>query len=141
MKIFEGTDSVVDVDWYVEDNQKKAVFEVDKEKASRNGISSEDIARTLRILLAGSPVGLAHVEKDKEPVELVLRAPLPERAGIESLKEIGIATPGGGQVNISELVDVRETFEDKTIYGKNLKRVVYDRGRRREEEARLRYSE
>jgi multidrug efflux pump subunit AcrB len=125
MKIFEGTDSVVDVDWYVEDNQKKAVFEVDKEKASRNGISSEDIARTLRILLTGSPVGLAHVEKDKEPVELVLRAPLPERAGIESLKEIGIATPGGGQVNISELVDVRETFEDKTIYGKNLKRVVY----------------
>ncbi|HSC33713.1 MAG TPA: efflux RND transporter permease subunit [Thermodesulfobacteriota bacterium] len=125
MKIFEGTESVVDVDWYVEDDQKKAVFEVNKEKASRNGISSEDIARTLRILLAGSPVGLAHAERDKEPVELVLRAPLPERAGIESLKEIGVTTPEGGHVNISELVDVRETFEDKTIYGKNLKRVVY----------------
>jgi multidrug efflux pump subunit AcrB len=125
MKIFEGTESVVDVDWYVEDDQKKAVFEVDKEKASRNGISSEDIARTLRILLAGSPVGLAHAEKDKEPVELILRAPLPDRAGIESLKEIGITTPEGGQVSVSELVDVRETFEDKTIYSKNLKRVVY----------------
>ena len=125
MKIFEGTESVVDVDWYVEDDQKKAVFEVNKEKASRNGISSEDIARTLRILLAGSPVGLAHAERDKEPVELILRAPLPDRAGIESLKEIGVTTPEGGHVNISELVDVRETFEDKTIYGKNLKRVVY----------------
>lgn len=125
MKIFEGTEGVVDVDWYVEDDQKKAVFEVDKEKASRNGINSEDIARTLRILLAGSPVGLAHAEKDKEPVELILRAPLPDRAGIENLKEIGITTPEGGQVSISELVDVRETFEDKTIYGKNLKRVVY----------------
>ncbi len=125
MKIFEGTESVVDVDWYVEDDQKKAVFEVNKEKASRNGISSEDIARTLRILLAGSPVGLAHAERDKEPVELVLRAPLPERAGIESLKEIGVTTPEGGQVSVSELVEVRETFEDKTIYSKNLKRVVY----------------
>jgi multidrug efflux pump subunit AcrB len=125
MKIFEGTEGVVDVDWYVEDDQKKAVFEVDRDKASRNGISSEDIAKTLRILLSGSPAGLAHVEKDKEPVELFLRAPLSERAGIESLKEIGVMTPEGGQVSISELADVRETFEDKTVYGKNLKRVVY----------------
>lgn len=125
MDIFEGTESVVDVDWYVEDDQKKAVFEVDKEKAARNGISTEEIAKTLRILLSGAPAGLAHVERDKEPVDLFLRAPLPDRAGIESLKDISLITPEGGQVSVAELVNVRETVEDKTIYGKNLKRVVY----------------
>ncbi len=128
MKIFEGTEGVVDVDWYVEDDQKKAVFEVDREKAAQNGISPEDIAKTIRILLSGSPVGLAHVEKDKEAVELELRAPLSERAGVESLKEIAVISPEGNRVNLSELVNVRETVEDKTIYGKNLKRVVYVTG-------------
>jgi multidrug efflux pump subunit AcrB len=125
MNIFEGTEGVVDVDWYVEDDQKKAVFEVDKEKAARNGISPDEIAETVRMLLSGAPAGLAHVERDKEPVDIFLRAPLPERAGVESLKGISLMTPEGGQVSVAELVNVRETLEDKTIYGKNLKRVVY----------------
>jgi len=126
--IFEKTEGVVDVDWYVEDNQKKIVFDVDTEKAAYNGISAEDVAKTLRMLLAGSRVGLAHVERDKEPVELVLRAPLPERSGADSLKEIALISPEGNRVNLSELVRVNETVEDKTIYGKNLKRVVYVTG-------------
>jgi multidrug efflux pump subunit AcrB len=125
MKIFEDTEGVVDVDWYVEDDQKKTVFEVDREKAALNGISSEDIAKTLHILLSGSTIGLAHVDKDKEPVELFMRAPLPERADIGSLKEIAVLTPAGDRVSLSELVKVKHTVEDKTIYGKNLKRVVY----------------
>jgi multidrug efflux pump subunit AcrB len=126
--IFENTEGVVDVDWYVEDDQKKIVFDVDTEKAAYNGISAEDVAKTLRMLLAGSRVGLTHVERDKEPVELVLRAPLPERSGADSLKEIALISPEGNKVNLSELVNVNETVEDKTIYGKNLKRVVYVTG-------------
>ncbi len=126
--IFEGTEGVVDVDWYVEDDQKKVVFDVDKEKAAYNGINARDVGETLRILLTGSRVGLAHLEKDKEPVELFLRAPIADRAGTENLKEIALMSPGGNPVNLSELVDVRETVEDKTIYGKNLKRVVYVTG-------------
>ncbi len=33
-EIFRKTKDVVDVDWYVEDDQKKLVFDVDKEKAA-----------------------------------------------------------------------------------------------------------
>ena len=39
MDIFEKTPGVVDVDWYVEADQKKIDFEVDKVKASLNGIT------------------------------------------------------------------------------------------------------
>lgn len=70
MEIFEKTDGVVDVDWYVEDNKKKIVFDVDKEKAAYSGIGTDSVAKTLRIVLGGMTVGLAHIEKDKEPVEL-----------------------------------------------------------------------
>ena len=33
--IFEKTPGVVDVDWFVEDDQKKVSFEVDQEKATK----------------------------------------------------------------------------------------------------------
>ncbi len=42
--IFDKTEGVVDVDWYVEDDQPKYRFVVDKEKAALNGVSAEQIA-------------------------------------------------------------------------------------------------
>jgi multidrug efflux pump subunit AcrB len=41
--ILEQTDGVVDVDWYVEDNQRKYNLKIDKEKAALNGITAEQI--------------------------------------------------------------------------------------------------
>ncbi len=45
--LWKRTDGVVDVDWYVEDDQPKYRLVVDKEKAALNGISEEDIARAM----------------------------------------------------------------------------------------------
>jgi multidrug efflux pump subunit AcrB len=123
--IFEKTRGVVDVDWYVEDDQKKLFFDVDKEKAAFHGISTEVISQTVQTVLSGSTAGLAHTTKDKEPVELLLRASLPDRAGIPQLSEITVMSASGSLVPLSALVNIREGIEDKTIYRKNLKRVVY----------------
>jgi len=124
-KIFQQTEGVVDVDWYVEDDQKKLAFEVDREKAMQNGITTETVAQSLRISLSGMPAGLVHFEKEKEPVEILLRMPLQARSGIDSLKEVTVPSPSGALIPLSELVRVREGVEDKTIYHKNLKRVIY----------------
>ena len=123
--IFAKTKDVVDVDWYVEADHKKVVFEVDKEKAAMNGISTEAVSQTVRAALGGSIAGLAHLAREREPVELLVRAPLPERAGVERLREIALASASGEPVSLAELVKVREVNVDKTIYRKNLKRVVY----------------
>ena len=127
-KIFNETEGVVDVDWYVEDDQEKITFAVDKEKASYHGINTDSIAKTLRIALGGMSPGLLHVEDSKEPVEINLRASLSERAGIENLKEITLLSSSGKPVSLSELVKVEKGIEDKTIYRKNLKRVMYVTG-------------
>ncbi|MBI5639450.1 MAG: efflux RND transporter permease subunit [Nitrospirae bacterium] len=127
-KIFEGTEGVVDVDWYVEDDQKKVVFDVDREKAAQNGITAEAISQSLRTALGGMAAGLVHLDKEKEPVELYLRMPAEERSNVGSLKEVSVPSPSGGMISLSELVRVREGLEDKTIYHKNLKRVVYVTG-------------
>ncbi len=126
--IFSDTEGVVDVDWYVEDDQKKITFEVDREKAAQNGITQEAASQSLRTALGGMTAGLAHMEKEKEPVDLFLRMPFAERSDAESLKEVAVPSSGGGLVSLADIVRMKETVEDKTIYHKNLKRVIYVTG-------------
>ncbi len=40
---------MVDTDWYIEADQAKARFVIDKEKAALHGISAETISQTLRM--------------------------------------------------------------------------------------------
>lgn len=127
-EVFENTEGVVDVDWYVEDDQKKIVFEVDREKASFNGISTETVSQSLRVALNGASAGLLHADNSKEPVELFLRMPLGERANLSSLKSVAVPSQTGSLIPLSELVKVRDTVEDRTIYHKNLKKVTYVTG-------------
>ena len=55
--LFKQTKGVVDVDWYVEDDQTKYRLLVDKEKAALNGISEDDIAHTMQLASAGYQAG------------------------------------------------------------------------------------
>ncbi len=126
--IFESTDGVVDVDWYVEDDQEKLNFAVDRTKASLNGISPETVAQAVRIALGGVSTGQVHMSREKEPVELLLRLPVTERSGVDALSRTTLPSATGVQIPLSELVTTERTIEDKTIYHKNLKRVVYVTG-------------
>jgi multidrug efflux pump subunit AcrB len=123
--IFETTGGVVDVDWYVEADQKKFTFAVDKEKAAENGISTEAASQTLRTVMDGMSAGLVHMEREKEPVELFLRSPLRDRSSVNALQEVSVPSSTGSLVPLSTVVKVKEGTEEKTIYHKNLKRVVY----------------
>jgi multidrug efflux pump subunit AcrB len=124
-KIFAETDGVVDVDWFVEDDQKKITLVVDKEKAAANGISTEAVAQSMRIALNGMSAGLIHYENEKEPVEIFLRLPLAARTNPTSLKNISIPAADGSLIPLGALVNVQEETAEKSIYHKNLKRVTY----------------
>ena len=123
--LFETTSGVVDVDDYIEADQVKYVFTVDRAKAALAGIPSHDIVMTLSMALQGAKVGLVHIPEEKSPVQIVLRLPLAERTGLEHLGEIGMRTSAGGIVQLSELLKIEQTVQDKAIYHKNQKPVVY----------------
>jgi multidrug efflux pump subunit AcrB len=127
-KIFEQTAGVVDVDWLVEDDQAKISFVVDRQKAALLGIDTETVARVLRLALGGLSPGLMHYATEKEPVEILLRLPLAERAGLEALQEVAVPAPDGRLISLASLVVMHEGIEDKTIYHKNLKKVTYVTG-------------
>ena len=126
--IFEKTKGVVDVDWFVEDDQRKVSFEVDREKAAASGISTESVAESLHIALAGTGAGLVHLENEKEPVEIFLRMPVEQRSNLTDLQSLMIPSASGNMVPLAELVKKHEEIEEKTIYHKNMKKVTYVTG-------------
>ena len=126
--IFDRTEGVVDVDWYVEDDQTKYRFEVDQEKAALNGVATEQIAATLRIAVDGQPVGLAHQAAEKEDLPIVLQLPRAGRSSLDDLKQIRVIGQRGNLVPLAELVRVVEEKNEKSIYHKNLMPVTYITG-------------
>ena len=123
--ILSKTEGVVDVDWYVEDDQPRYRFEVDPEKAALNGVSTEQVAETVRLAVDGTGAGLLHRAEEKEDVPIVLRLPRAERSRLDSLKAIRVMGRQGNLVPLGELVRVKEEIAEKSIYHKNLMPVVY----------------
>jgi multidrug efflux pump subunit AcrB len=123
-EILKKTPGVVDVDWYVEDDQPRYTFAVDKEKAALSGISTDDVVKTLRTALGGVDAGLLHLPGDKEPVAINVRFPASRRSSIEDLSSIQLPS-ASGSIPLSQLVRVSRDIENKSIYRKNLKNVVY----------------
>ncbi len=119
-EIFRKTNGVVDADWYVEDDQTEDRLIIDKEKAALSGISTEDIARTLQSASSGFAVGLLHVDASKEDVPVVVRLDRAERSSIDRLLSLRV-----NQVPLFELVHIKKTVIDKSIYHKNLMPVTY----------------
>ncbi|MBI2399561.1 MAG: efflux RND transporter permease subunit, partial [Deltaproteobacteria bacterium] len=119
-EVFETTPGVVDIDWYVEESQKKLVFEVDRTRASLSGVSTEAVAASLRTAVSGMSAGLIHADYAKDPVEIFLRMPIGQRADLSSLKSIGVPSATGQLIPLSELVTVKDTSSERTIHHKNL---------------------
>lgn len=135
--VFKSTPGVVDVDWYVEADQPKARFVIDKEKAALHGISAETISQTLRIAVGGESVDLMHLPREKEDVNIMLELPRSARTTPDELLALRVRSgdanalpePGAAGaaplIPLRELVRVEQTTAEKSIYHKNLMPVTY----------------
>ncbi len=124
-EIFEQTEDVVDVDWYVEDAQEKHSLEIDQQKAALSGISPAQAVSSLQIALGGTQIGLLHEPSEKEDLPILLRLDVKERSDLQQLLGLRLTGSNGQSVALSELVKVRKGVEEKSIYHKNLMNVVY----------------
>ncbi len=116
---------VVDVDDYAEADQRKWVYRIDRDKAARNGVSAEDAAQTLRLALGGGDAGVLHAPGEQNETPIRLQLPRALRSDVERLKAIPVKGRNGDLVQLGEIGAFEEAIEDKTIFHKNLERVVY----------------
>ena len=126
--IFEHTAGVVDADWYVEDPQPRLQIRVDEVKAAQHGIAVSDVAHALALALSGTQVGLMHDQAAREPVPVIVELDRADRSSEQGLDNIRLPGADGSMVSLRELVIVEHKTIERSIYHKNLRRVVYVTG-------------
>uniref|UniRef100_UPI003216BEDB efflux RND transporter permease subunit n=1 Tax=uncultured Draconibacterium sp. TaxID=1573823 RepID=UPI003216BEDB len=123
--LFAETADVVDIDWQVEDDQTEYKFNVMKEKAALLGVSTQQVVHSVQLALGGQEVTQLYAEKEHDQVGISLRFAEEERSSLEDLKKINILSMTGQKVALGDVIEIEETTQDKSIYRKNQKRVVY----------------
>ncbi|RPJ83385.1 MAG: efflux RND transporter permease subunit, partial [Acidobacteria bacterium] len=121
--ILNRTPGVVDVDWYVEAPVRKLRLEVDEEKSAAAGFAPSAVASLVRMAGAGQTAGLAHDERAREDVPIVLRLPRELRGTVDAIGRIRLA--GAASVPVGEITRLVEEEEPASIYHKNLLPVTY----------------
>ncbi len=125
LDIFDRTDGIVDADWYVEAEQPKVRFLIDQEKAALHGITEDEITKTVTLAAAGQVTGLLHDPAEKEDVPIDVRLARAARSSPERLSQMRVRARDGSLVPLSELVRIKQTTADRSIYHKNLMPVTY----------------
>jgi multidrug efflux pump subunit AcrB len=126
--IFQNTPGVVDTDWYVEHPQPRLSIRVDEVKAAQHGIAVIDVAHALALAVSGTQVGLLHDQTAREPVLAIVELDRADRSSEQALDNIRLPGDDGGMVSLRELVIVEHKTIERSIYHKNLRRVVYVTG-------------
>jgi multidrug efflux pump subunit AcrB len=79
----------------------------------------------VRLALSGSTVADVHDPYEAQPLRIVLRMPRRSRSAVEDLQSLPVKGETGVVMPIGSIGRWTETTEDKTIYHKNLERIVY----------------
>ncbi|MDA3814869.1 MAG: efflux RND transporter permease subunit [Patescibacteria group bacterium] len=123
-------EKVVDVDSTINERTFEYVLKVDKEKANLSGLTSEDLASSISMILGESKVGLYH-QKDAEDLRkpeqeyIVVNFDKEDRDQKIDLDKIFISNSNGQKVSFSELVSLEQSSIFPTIYSDDQQKTVY----------------
>ncbi len=125
--LMETTPGVVDIDWYVEDEQRAVRYVADSEKAALAGVSESRINEVIAMATQGLKADMLHQPFEREDVLVNLELPDESRAGPQSLLKLRMrgSDPQAPLIPVMELARVEEGVRSRNIYHKNLVPVTY----------------
>jgi multidrug efflux pump subunit AcrB len=124
-RMFDQTPNIVDADNYMSEPYHYWRFEVDVEKAVRQGITVDAINQNLAMAMGGFKLGDIKRGTVQEPTYIVMQVPLNYRADLRRLASLPIQSTKGQTVPLSELGRFIKTAEDPIIYHKDLRPMEY----------------
>jgi multidrug efflux pump subunit AcrB len=124
-RIFEEVESLADVDNYMQAPHKVLRFEVDAEKAVRQGISVDAVIRNLDMAMGGFKAGDVKRGSLLEPTFITIEVPLAIRAQLNRLADLPIPAQDGRTVPLAELGRFVEVDQDPIVYHKDLRPLEY----------------
>ena len=111
-----------DVNISREDDRPDIKITIDKEKASRLGLSSATISTYLRNRVAGMNCG--YLKDDGSEHDIVVRLREEDRNSLSDVMDLTIPTPTGSRVKLSEVASIGEYWAPPTIERKSRQRIV-----------------
>jgi len=127
-QVFAETKEVVDIDDSVKNQIPQMRLVVDREKVNRAGLTTQDIAQTLNMAIAGSQVSTLQVPGELAPVSIQVRFADSDRQSIDDLTRIQLPAANGALVPLTELVTFQPTTVDQPILHKDQRPVTYVMG-------------
>ncbi len=127
-KLYEGTEGVVDVDWYVEHPQPLLRLLLDRNQSGALGVPAGEVVANLDLAVQGQPLGLLHIPQWREDVPVVLRFPAWYRGNPSALLDVQLRGRSGKPSALSNLVTTEVSEIGPAIYHKNLQPVIYVTG-------------
>jgi multidrug efflux pump subunit AcrB len=124
-KVLEKTPDLVGIDDSVQADARKTVLHVLQSKAALLGVAQSDIVEVVRMGLTGEDVTPVHNVASKFEIPVRVTLPAEKQSSLEALLKLKVRSKTGQLVPVSELVEVRESAREKTIYHKDLLPVVY----------------
>ncbi len=126
--IFESTDDIVDIDDSIEAPAPRIIVSVDRNKAALLGVSQASVTQALQTALSGEDVAYVRDGYQKYPLPVRLELPVAEKSELDSLLMLRVAGHGDSLVPLAEIVNVRDSEWEQTIYHKDLLPVVFVTG-------------
>lgn len=118
-------EGVVDVDWFVEDEQPQYVFNINRKKAMEYGIAPMQITQAMNGVLSNSNAGVLHNPNSFDQTNIMLQFKDADKSSLMDLEGVKVMGQQGQAVSIGDLVEVKKGLTPRNIYRKNQKRVVY----------------
>ncbi len=122
---FEQADYLGDVDNMMEEDHEMLRFQVDADKAQRNGISVEDVNRSLEMAMGGFVLGDIKKNALIDPTPIIMQVPLSARSQVMRLIQLPVTNAQGHSIPLSELGTFERELQDKPIYHKDLNPVEF----------------
>jgi multidrug efflux pump subunit AcrB len=124
-RLFEESESLADVDNYMQAQHAVLRFEVDTQKAVRRGISVDTVIRSLEMSMGDYKLGDVKRAGFLEPTYIVLQVPLAVRAQLSRLADLPIPSADGSSVPLAELGRFVKVDQDPMVYHKDLRPLEY----------------
>ncbi len=126
--MFRQADTIVDTDSYLQMPYDSWRFVVDRQKASRLGVSVEAINRQLEMALGGFRLGDVKDARSLEPKFIYLQMPIALRGQFGGLGQLPIPSASGDMVPLTSLGRFEQYRLDDPVYHKDLRAVEYVTG-------------
>ncbi|WP_084579547.1 efflux RND transporter permease subunit [Sphingomonas azotifigens] len=126
--VLAKVDGIADLGAFPLLGQPTVKVEVDRDRAARYGLDTDDVNDVVRAAIGGQEAGRLYERTTDRNFPIVVRLKPEQRDGLETIRRItiGAPAPGGGlrQVPLSEIADVRLTSGASFIYRQHQERYI-----------------